>query len=158
MLALATLHGLLLRILSPPHFHTVVLHTPAGELISAASDPPRPKDEIHIVVGLSGEVWKETKEGGFGMVDSELGRIIVFPVMETLEDSVESQGEIRSPIMLLALNATDTVEWEELHNKGTALAAHLAKQLSKFGPLLSSPPAPTSSLKSNKSPLSVTRS
>lgn len=74
MLALATLHGLLLRILSPPHFHTVVLHTPAGELISAASDPPRPKDEIYIVVGLSGEVWKETKEGGFGMVDSEVGQ------------------------------------------------------------------------------------
>jgi hypothetical protein len=73
MLALATLHGLLLRILSPPNFHTVVLHTPAGELISAASDPPRPKDEIHIVVGLSGEVWKETKEAGFGMVDSEVG-------------------------------------------------------------------------------------
>ncbi|KIK07346.1 hypothetical protein K443DRAFT_673603 [Laccaria amethystina LaAM-08-1] len=158
MLALATLHGLLLRILSPPNFHTVVLHTPAGELISAASDPPRPKDEIHIVVGLSGEVWKETKEAGFGMVDSELGRIIVFPVMETSEDSMESQGEIRSPIMLLALNATDTVEWEELHNKGTVLAAHLAKQLGKFGPLLTSPPTPTSSLKSNKAPLSAIRS
>ena len=37
--------------------------------------------------------------------------------METREDSMESQGEIRPPIMLLALNATDTVEWEELHNK-----------------------------------------
>ena len=36
--------------------------------------------------------------------------------METREDSMESQGEIRSPIMLLALNATDTVEWEELHS------------------------------------------
>ena len=56
-----------------PGLHTAVLMTTEGQLVSVACDSCRPKDEIRIVVGLSGEVWQETKEQGVGMVDSEVG-------------------------------------------------------------------------------------
>ena len=72
MLMLSILHSLLSQVLAPPHLHTAVLFTTSGELVSAASEPIRPKDEIRIIVGLSGEVWQETKEQGYGMVDSEV--------------------------------------------------------------------------------------
>jgi hypothetical protein len=72
MLMLSILHSLLSQVLAPPHLHTAVLFTTSGELVSATSEPLRPKDEIRIVVGLSGEVWQETKEQGYGMVDSEV--------------------------------------------------------------------------------------
>jgi len=74
MLMLSMLHSLLSQVLTPPLLHTAVLLTPAGELVSAASEPSRPKDEIRIIVGLSGEVWQETREQGYGMVDSEVRR------------------------------------------------------------------------------------
>ena len=73
MLVLSTLHKLLSQILSLPELHTAVLLTPEGQLVSHASDPARPKDEILVVVGLSGEVWRETQEHTLGMVDSEVG-------------------------------------------------------------------------------------
>lgn len=66
------LHSLLSKVLSPPHLHTAVLLTPTGDLVSAASSPARPKDEVRVLVGLSSEVWQETKEQGYGMVDSEV--------------------------------------------------------------------------------------
>jgi len=69
---LSMLHGLLSQVLSPPHLHTAVLLTTAGELVSFASDPVRPKDEIRIIVGFCGEVWQETREEGYGLVDSEV--------------------------------------------------------------------------------------
>ena len=72
MLVLSTLHQLLSQILSSPHLHTAVLLTPSGELVSFASSFERPKDEIRVLVGLSGEIWRETKHHGFGMVDSEV--------------------------------------------------------------------------------------
>lgn len=72
MLMLSILHSLLSQVLAPPYLHTAVLFTTSGELVSATSEPLRPKDEIRIVVGLSGEVWQETKEQGYGMVDSEV--------------------------------------------------------------------------------------
>jgi hypothetical protein len=72
MLVLSTLHNLLAQVLDLPYLHTAVLLTPAGQLVSVASDPQRPKDEILIVVGLAGEVWQETKDQGFGMIDSEV--------------------------------------------------------------------------------------
>ena len=80
MLVLSTLHILLSQVLDLPHLHTAVLLTPAGQLVSAASDPQRPKDEIRIVVGLAGEVWQETKDQGFGMVDSEVNFLALCPV------------------------------------------------------------------------------
>jgi len=72
MLVLSMLHSILSQVLSPPYLHTAILFTPAGELVSFASEPVRPKDEIRIIVGLCGEVWQETKEQGYGMVDSEV--------------------------------------------------------------------------------------
>jgi hypothetical protein len=72
MLVLSALHKLLSQILSLPELHTAVLLTPEGQLISAASDPSRPKDDIRVVVGLCGEVWQETQEQGHGMIDSEV--------------------------------------------------------------------------------------
>jgi hypothetical protein len=72
MLVLSTLHKLLSQVLSLPDLHTALLLTPEGQLISFSSDPARPKDEILVVVGLSGEVWRETRQQGTGMVDSEV--------------------------------------------------------------------------------------
>ncbi|KAJ3509699.1 hypothetical protein NLJ89_g5082 [Agrocybe chaxingu] len=136
MLMLPTLHNLLSQVLAPPYLHTAVLLTPAGELVSAASEPSRPKDEIRIIVGLSGEVWQETREQGCGMVDSELGRIIVLPVDEFSSGHEQPFSDEHQPLMLLALNAMDTVEWEELDSKGKTLAGHIAKPLSKFRELI----------------------
>ena len=72
MLLLSMLHSLLSQVLAPPHLHTVILFTPAGELVSVASEPTRPKDEIRILVGITGEVWQETREQGYGMVESDV--------------------------------------------------------------------------------------
>ena len=73
---LSILHSLLSQVLAPPHLHTAVLFTTSGELVSATSEPLRPKDEIRVIVGLSGEVWQETKEQGYGMVDSEVRSVL----------------------------------------------------------------------------------
>ena len=72
MLNLSNLRSLLLQVLSLPSLHTAVLFTPEGHLVSYASDPSRPKDEVRVVVGLSGDIWQETKEHGIGMVESEV--------------------------------------------------------------------------------------
>ena len=73
---LSILHSLLSQVLAPPHLHTAILFTTSGELVSASSEPVRPKDEIRIIVGLSGEVWQETREQGYGMVDSEVRSVL----------------------------------------------------------------------------------
>ncbi|RDB29671.1 hypothetical protein Hypma_015967 [Hypsizygus marmoreus] len=135
MLVLSTLHNLLSQVLSLPNLHTAILLTPSGQLVSAASDPRCPKDEIRVIVGLAMEVWQETKEQGFGMVDSELGRILVLPVddvSETSPPSTNGEEKDHEPLMLLALNSTANVDWEELQTKGTVLASHLAKPLSRY--------------------------
>ena len=72
MLLLSSLHNLLHQVLSLPELHTAVLFTPEGQLVSYASDSSKPKDEIRVLVGVSGEVWQETKQHGIGMVDSEV--------------------------------------------------------------------------------------
>ncbi len=72
MLVLSNLTNLLSQIISLPALHTAVLFTPAGQLVTFVSEPIRPKDEVRIIVGLSGEVWQETREQGYGMVDSEV--------------------------------------------------------------------------------------
>ena len=73
MLLLSSLHNLLQQVLSLPELHTAVLFTPEGQLVSYASDSSTPKDEIRVLVGVSGEVWQETKQQcGIGMVDSEV--------------------------------------------------------------------------------------
>jgi len=72
MLLLSSLHNLLQQVLSLPELHTAVLFTPEGQLVSYASDSSKPKDEIRVFVGVSGEIWQETKQHGIGMVDSEV--------------------------------------------------------------------------------------
>jgi hypothetical protein len=130
MLVLSTLHKLLSQILSLPDLHTAILLTTEGQLVSFATDPSRSKDEILVAVGLSGEVWQETREQGYGMVDSEvrhamfsthskissdqLGRILVLAVEEIEEEEDLNEPQ---PLMLLALNSTDAVEWDELEAK-----------------------------------------
>ena len=72
MLDLPNLRSVLAQILEPPSVHTAALFTTTGQLVSFVSDPPRPKDEIRVLVGLGSEVWQETREQGFGTVDSEV--------------------------------------------------------------------------------------
>jgi len=127
VLVLSTLHSLLVQLLALPELHTAMLLTPEGQLISVASDPSRPKDKARIVAGVSGEVWQETREQGYGMVESELGRILVMPV-EIDQDPGAGDHE---PLLLLALNSTDAVEWEDLQTKGKTLVDHLAPSLDK---------------------------
>ncbi|KAJ7620781.1 hypothetical protein B0H17DRAFT_1113456 [Mycena rosella] len=107
MLVLSRLQDSLSQVLAPPELHTVVLLTPSGQLVSFSSYPSRSKDEIRVIAGLSGEVWQETQEEGSGMVDSE-------------------------PLMLLVLNSTEAVEWDDLQAKGKALASQMATPLAKF--------------------------
>ena len=77
MLLLSSLHNLLHQVLSLPELHTAVLFTPEGQLVSYASDSSTPKDEIRVLVGVSGEVWQETKQQcGIGMVDSEVSECL----------------------------------------------------------------------------------
>ncbi|KAL0577285.1 hypothetical protein V5O48_004714 [Marasmius crinis-equi] len=188
MLALSTLHTLLSQIITPSsRLHTAILSTPSGHLVCYASE--RPKDEIRVIVGLSGEVWQETLSLGpgaedekerMGMVSSELGRILVVPVdsdephalqtqprsqppTPTTHSSTTSASTITAgrnrpldlreqtqeytPLMLLTLNASEEVEWEELQLKGKALAAHIAKPLSKYREHLQGLSTPSSPVK-----------
>ncbi|KAJ7269303.1 hypothetical protein B0H12DRAFT_1009438 [Mycena haematopus] len=131
MLVLSRLQASLAQILSPPGLHTAVLLTPAGQLVSYASRAGRTKDEIRVIAGLSGEVWQETWREGETEDANQLGRIVVLPVDEPLEMPTPLPEDYQ-PLMLLVLNATDGVEWEELQAKGKALAAQIAKPLSKF--------------------------
>ncbi|KAF5384968.1 hypothetical protein D9615_001162 [Tricholomella constricta] len=141
MLVLSALHNLLSQVLSLPQLHTAVLLTPTGQLVSVASHPHRPKDEIRVVVGLAMEIWQETKEHDFSMVDSELGRILVVAVDEhpASQQQEKDQDAECEPLMLLALNSTTAVDWDVLQTKGKVLACHLAKPLGKFREYLAVP-------------------
>jgi len=145
MLVLSTLHRLLSHVLSHPHLHTAVLFTPAGELVCVASSDQRPKDDVRVLVGLSGEIWRETKETGYGMAESELGRITVVPVEDDAEDHVSPQPPDVPPLLLIALNGTANVEWSELRSKSRALAGQLAKPLGKYARILGESAAYSSS-------------
>ncbi|KAK2461497.1 hypothetical protein APHAL10511_005960 [Amanita phalloides] len=148
MLVLSTLHQLLSQFLSHPHLHTAVLLTPAGELVSSACCYERPKDDIRVLVGLSGEIWRETRHRGFGMVDSEMGRIAVAPVDTTEEDGSPPgfQSLDPQPVLLVALNATDDVDWGELHARSKTLGGLLGKPLRKYREALVEPRTVTSTL------------
>ena len=72
MLVLSNIHSLLTKILVLPQLHTAAVFTPAGQLICWVSEPIRPKDEVLLVVGLSGELWQGTREKGYGMLESDV--------------------------------------------------------------------------------------
>ncbi|KAI6048016.1 isoprenoid synthase domain-containing protein [Pisolithus marmoratus] len=130
MLVLQSLQNYLSQVLSPPSIHTALLVTPEGALVSYASQLDcrndqgsvsralgrvRSKDEVRKVAGLSAEVWAETRmEGEAGMVESELGRILVLAVEEPRE---ENGGSGEEPLLLLVLNGTTDADWEEISRK-----------------------------------------
>ncbi|KAJ7606795.1 hypothetical protein FB45DRAFT_982211 [Roridomyces roridus] len=134
MLVLSRLQNSLSQILEPPELHTAVLLSPSGQLISFVSYPSRSKDEIRVIAGLSGEVWQETQHTGPGMVEGEMGRIVVLPIDEPLETrpGPPPLPEDYQPLMLLVLNATPNVDWETLEVKGTELASKIAIPLAKL--------------------------
>ncbi len=134
MLNLANLRSRLLQVLSLPSLHTAVLFTPEGHLVSYASDPTRSKDEVRVVVGLSGDIWQETKEQAIGMVESEVCNSCIFPLPTSvliphkqlgrlLVTSIEppapkaNSGEAEAPILLLVLNGDNSVSWKEMERK-----------------------------------------
>ncbi|KAH9949356.1 hypothetical protein B0H21DRAFT_688441 [Amylocystis lapponica] len=146
MFNLSNLHGLLSQVLVLPTLHTAVLFTPQGQLVSYASDPHRPKDRVRVIVGLSGEVWQETRDQGIGMVDSELGRLLVLPIEHVHKDHEMNGEEQDDPLMLLALNAENSVSWHELENKASkTLVKHLERPVTELrGRLAAAPVLPVS--------------
>ncbi|KAF7970870.1 hypothetical protein HWV62_21286 [Athelia sp. TMB] len=86
-------------LLSLPELHTALLLSPEGQLISVASDPSRPKDKARVVAGL--------------------GRILVLPIAQGNGTNPEEQ----QPLLLLALNSTDAVGWDELQEKVSEIKA-----------------------------------
>ncbi|KAI9445408.1 isoprenoid synthase domain-containing protein, partial [Lactarius indigo] len=111
MLVLATLHRLLSQVISSPGLHTAVLLTPNGQLVSYACDSTRSKDDVRLVVGLSSEIWLEVADHGIGMVDSETSPT----------DSANTDHVSDKPLMLIALNATESVAQAALHEPSLPL-------------------------------------
>ncbi|KAI0094544.1 hypothetical protein BDY19DRAFT_26281 [Irpex rosettiformis] len=131
MLNLTNLRLLLAQALSTGGVHTATLLTPEGQLVSFASEPPRPKDEIRVLVGLSSEIWQESKEEGVGMADSELGRILVVPA-EGSRRLQEENDDDNDPFLLLALNASSNVSWDLLEAKAHQVSQYLDKPVSNL--------------------------
>ncbi|KIK70498.1 hypothetical protein GYMLUDRAFT_253872 [Collybiopsis luxurians FD-317 M1] len=133
MLKLSTLHTYLSQVLDLPDLHTAILLTPAGQLISYASDPSHSKEDVRLVVGLGAGSFLEVEEQGFATLEVKgkphLGHIYVLAVNES---------ENEPPLMLLVLNYRNNYDESVVQLKAKALAAHLAKSLSKFRPLSSS--------------------
>ncbi|KDQ63072.1 hypothetical protein JAAARDRAFT_120979 [Jaapia argillacea MUCL 33604] len=153
MLILSSIHNLLSQVLHLPEIHTAVLLTPSGQLISCASDPSRGKDGVRVVAGLSSEVWQETRDRGFHMVDGEFGRIIVVPIEKTLDQPAGSREdeELSEPLMLLAINALESVESTELETRARELANHLAGPINQYRDRLSAPVSPANGVQGTRS-------
>ncbi|OCH88764.1 hypothetical protein OBBRIDRAFT_794931 [Obba rivulosa] len=145
MLNLPNLRNLLLQVLALPRLHTAVLFTPQGHLVAYASDPSKKKDRVRVIVGLSGEVWQETKDQGVSMVDSELGRILVLPIGQGHDEqnghAEDGHEEENDPLMLLALNAENSVSWTELETKAKELVRHLEAPVAQLRGKLAVSPA-----------------
>ncbi|KAH8835658.1 hypothetical protein DL96DRAFT_1575102 [Flagelloscypha sp. PMI_526] len=139
MLALSTLHTLLSQVLAPPGLHSAVLTMPSGALISFSTVHPKHSSHVRVIAGVASEVWQETRDKDQGMVESELGRILVLPVYDSNNDTTNLP---RQPLMLVCLNATDAVSWDDLRTKGDELTTHLGQPLSKFRDVLAAPKPP----------------
>jgi len=87
------------------------------------------KDNVWILAGLSSELWAETRGEGdesvseMGMVESELGRIVVVPV-----DDASAE---RDPLLLLAVNGGPDADWKVMGAKAKKLGAYLAPSVNK---------------------------
>ena len=53
----------------------------------------------------------------FSHFKQQLGRVVVMPIDEVPDDSAEDGANDTDPVMLLALNSTPSVTWEELEFK-----------------------------------------
>ncbi|KAI0334454.1 hypothetical protein GY45DRAFT_1270200 [Cubamyces sp. BRFM 1775] len=138
MFNLANLRTLLSRVLLPPELHTVALFTPEGELVCYASEPSRTKDHVRVLVGLSTETWQEERDQKVGMVECELGHILVLPIEST------KKAEDDDPLMLLALNSDKSIPFSVLETKGKKLVEHLEKPVAQLSRKLAAPSPPAS--------------
>lgn len=94
MLVLSNIHSLLTQVLALPQLHTIAVFTPAGQLVSYVSDPSRSKDEVLLIVGLSGEVWQGTRDQGYGMMDCDEVWLLVRPsISDAMSDLSRSEDE-----------------------------------------------------------------
>ncbi|KAG8946238.1 hypothetical protein FRC04_011984 [Tulasnella sp. 424] len=169
MLVLSTLTALLSQLLSS-YLHTAILLTPQGHLVAYSSDSSqitRSEDRIRVVIGLASEVWREgTKDAApsevnndgevvegdaevdeiddedeIGMLECELGRVLVYPIYasqpkspsQTTPKASGSSPSTRQPILLLALNGTDDEPWGLMHTKARALGKYLSEPLASLG-------------------------
>jgi hypothetical protein len=80
-----------------------------------------------MVAGLGAEVWAETREEGEGMIESELGRMLVLAV----EDGGVPGVEGTEPLLLLAVNGTLEADWDTMRVKARKLATFLAPSVNK---------------------------
>ncbi|CDO73138.1 hypothetical protein BN946_scf185007.g193 [Trametes cinnabarina] len=124
--------------LAAPELHTVALFTPEGDLVCYASDPSKTKDHVRVLVGLSTETWQETRESKIGMVECELGNVLVLPI------GSPKQAEGGEPPMLLALNADSTIPFNVLEAKGRKLVELLEKPIAQLNHKLAVPSPPAS--------------
>ncbi|KAL4252449.1 hypothetical protein ABKN59_002708 [Abortiporus biennis] len=124
MLNLNNLRSLLAQLLSQSPVRIAALLSPEGKLVSYAADLATPKDEVRVIVGLSSEIWQETKDQGVGMVESELGRVVVLPVQDAPKTR---NNEKQEPLLLLALTADSSVEWSEIERSARELAKYLER-------------------------------
>jgi len=164
---LSTINALLSQLVSPT-LHTAILITPQGHLVAYAA-PGASEDRIRILAGLGSEVWREGIEGDkdegeeyesdgseetarddleeeeMGMLECELGRILVYPIYAAPDSSSPKQASPptqpqkagRAPILLLALNGADDEPWGMMHTKARALGKYLAEPLASVGDRLS---------------------
>ncbi|KAN0100205.1 hypothetical protein V8E55_000189 [Tylopilus felleus] len=85
--------------------------------------PQRAKDDIRMVAGLGAEVWAETREEGEGMIESELGRMLVLAV----EDGGVPGVEGTEPLLLLAVNGTLEADWDTMRVKACTQAGDVSR-------------------------------
>ncbi|KIK47418.1 hypothetical protein CY34DRAFT_799368 [Suillus luteus UH-Slu-Lm8-n1] len=118
------------------------LHVPGNAASGSGSSQTmslqRSKDEIWILAGLSAEVWAETRgeegiEKGMGMVESEVGRIVVVPVDDAMEDE-------REPLLLLAVNGGPEADWKAMCSKAKTLGAYLAPSVNRHRSVIEASP------------------
>ncbi|KAI0081153.1 hypothetical protein K474DRAFT_1588514 [Panus rudis PR-1116 ss-1] len=132
MLDLPNVRSLLTQVLSLPSLHTAALFTPEGHLVSWVADPSKTKDDVRVLVGLSSEIWQETKDQGVGMVDSELGRVLVLPTEDAPSKDKNKKEKEGEPLLLLVLNADQSVSWADLETKGRLVVEHLEKPVAEL--------------------------
>ncbi|KAG8857438.1 hypothetical protein FRB96_005737 [Tulasnella sp. 330] len=164
MLVLATLSALLAQLVTPS-LHTAILSTPQGHLVAfACEDMPASEDRLRILVGLSSELWRdddeterddegyadrqqesseEDNDDQVGMLECELGRLLVLPIYgQSLEKTPADVNEPQ-PVLLLSLNGVIDEPWGLMHTKARAMNTYLQEPLRSVGDRLAPGSSPT---------------